>query len=37
VRAELALLGLTEMMKVTYGKSPRIAAMVRTSRGVATL
>ena len=37
VRAELAILGLSQMMKVTYGKSPRIAAMVRTSRGVATL
>jgi hypothetical protein len=37
VRAELAILGLSETMKVTYGKSPRIAAMIRTSRGVATL
>ncbi|MEO8346521.1 MAG: VOC family protein [Betaproteobacteria bacterium] len=37
VRAELAILGLSDTMKVTYGKSPRIAAMVRTSRGVATL
>jgi hypothetical protein len=37
VRAELALLGLSDTMKVTYGKSPRIAAMIRTSRGVATL
>jgi hypothetical protein len=37
VRAELATLGLSETMKVTYGKSPRIAAMIRTSRGVATL
>jgi Glyoxalase-like domain len=37
VRAELAELGLSETMKVTYGKSPRIAAMIRTSRGVATL
>ena len=37
VRGELALLGLSETMKITYGKSPRIAAMVRTSRGVATL
>ncbi|HQR12144.1 MAG TPA: VOC family protein [Casimicrobiaceae bacterium] len=37
VRAELALLGLSETMKVTYGKSPRLAAMVRTSRGIATL
>ncbi len=37
VRTELATLGLSETMKVTYGKSPRIAAMIRTSRGVATL
>ena len=37
VRAALAALGLSDTMKVTYGKSPRIAAMVRTSRGVATL
>ena len=34
---ELATLGLSDTMKVTYGKSPRIAAMIRTSRGVATL
>jgi catechol 2,3-dioxygenase-like lactoylglutathione lyase family enzyme len=37
VRAELATLGLSDTMKVTYGKSPRIAAMIRTSRGIATL
>ena len=37
VRAELATLGLSDVMKVTYGKSPRIAAMIRTARGVATL
>ena len=37
VRAELATLGLSDTMKVTFGKSPRIAAMIRTSRGVATL
>ena len=37
VRAALATLGLSDTMKVTYGKSPRVAAMVRTSRGVATL
>jgi hypothetical protein len=37
VRAELATLGLSETMKVTYGKSPRIASMIRTARGVATL
>jgi len=37
VRAELATLGLSETMKVTYGKSPRIAAMIRTAQGVASL
>jgi catechol 2,3-dioxygenase-like lactoylglutathione lyase family enzyme len=37
VRTALATLGLSDTMKVTYGKSPRVAAMVRTSRGVATL
>jgi len=37
VRAELSMLGLSDTMKVTFGKSPRIAAMIRTSRGVATL
>ena len=37
VRGSLAALGLSEILKVTYGKSPRLAAMIRTSRGVATL
>ena len=37
VRAELAALGLSEILKVTYAKSPRLAAMIRTARGVATL
>ena len=37
VRGDLAALGLSETMKVTYGKLPRIAAMIRTSRGIATL
>lgn len=37
VRAELAALGLTDILKVTYAKSPRLAAMIRTARGVATL
>ena len=32
-----APLSLSETMKVTYGKSPRVAAMIRTARGVATL
>ena len=37
VRAPLAALGLSELMKVTFGQSPRLAAMIRTPRGVATL
>jgi len=37
VRAQLAALGLSETLKVTYAKSPRLAAMIRTPRGVATL
>jgi hypothetical protein len=37
VRAPLALLGLSDTLKVTYAKSPRLAAMIRTARGVATL
>jgi len=37
VRTELAALGLSDTMKVTYAKSPRIAAMIRTPRGIATL
>lgn len=37
VRSELAALGLSETLKVTYAKSPRFAAMIRTARGVATL
>jgi hypothetical protein len=37
VRAELAALGLSDVLKVTYAKSPRLAAMIRTPRGVATL
>ena len=37
VRAELAALGLSDTLKVTYAKSPRIAAMIRTPRGIATL
>lgn len=37
VRAELAALGLTDTLKVTFAKSPRLAAMIRTPRGVATL
>ena len=37
VRKEIAALGLADTLKVTYAKSPRIAAMIRTPRGVATL
>jgi hypothetical protein len=37
VRAALAQLGLSEVLKVTFGRSPRLAAMIRTARGVATL
>ncbi len=37
IRSTLATLGLSETMKVTYGRSPRLAAMIRTARGVATL
>jgi Glyoxalase-like domain len=37
VRAALATLGLSDTLKVTYGKSPRLAAMIRTARGVMTL
>ena len=28
---------LSDVLKVTYAKSPRLAAMIRTARGVATL
>jgi hypothetical protein len=37
VRAALAALGLSETLKVTYGRTPRLAAMLRTPRGVVTL
>ncbi|MEO8755449.1 MAG: VOC family protein [Casimicrobiaceae bacterium] len=37
VRTSLAALGLSDTLKVTYAKSPRLAAMIRTARGVATL
>lgn len=37
VRAALAALGFTETLKVTYGRVPRLAAMLRTPRGVVTL
>ncbi len=37
VHGDIATLGLTGILKVTYGKSPRLAAMIRTAHGVATL
>jgi len=37
VRDDIAALGLSDTLKVTYAKSPRLAAMIRTPRGVATL
>ena len=37
VRAALAALGLSETLKVTYGRSVRLAAMLRTPRGTVTL
>ena len=37
VRKPIAALGLTDTLKVTYAKSPRLAAMIRTPRGIATL
>lgn len=37
VRAALASLGLSDTLKVTYSRFPRLAAMLRTPRGVITL
>jgi len=37
VREDIAALGLSDTLKVTYAKSPRLAAMIRTPRGTATL
>ena len=37
IRAALARLALDEEVKVTYGQSPRLAAMIRTPRGIVTL
>jgi hypothetical protein len=37
VRTALAALGLSETLNVTYGRSPRLAAMLRTPRGTVTL
>jgi hypothetical protein len=37
VRAALARLGLSDEVKVTYGQTPRLAAMIRTPRGIVTI
>jgi len=37
IRAALAALGLGEALRVTYGAAPRLAAMLRTPRGLVTL
>jgi len=37
IRAALARLALDEDVKVTFGQSPRLAAMIRTPRGVVAL
>jgi Glyoxalase-like domain len=37
IRAAIAALGLSDMLKVTYDASPRLVAMLRTPRGVVTL
>ncbi|HEX6138255.1 MAG TPA: VOC family protein [Casimicrobiaceae bacterium] len=37
VRSAIAALGLAETLKVSYGRAPRLAAMLRTPRGVVAL
>ncbi|MCC7327063.1 MAG: VOC family protein [Burkholderiales bacterium] len=37
VRTDLAKLGLSDTLKVSYARSPRLAAMIRTPRGMAAL
>ena len=37
IRAALSDLGATDMLKVTYAVTPRLAAMLRTPRGTVTL
>ena len=37
VRDALAALGLSDLLKVTFGRSPRLAAMLATPRGIVTL
>lgn len=36
-RRALAALGFSETLKVTYGRTPRLAAMLRTPRGIVSL
>jgi hypothetical protein len=37
IRTALAALGLSDLLKVTYGRHARLAAMIRTPRGLVTL
>ena len=37
IRRALAALGLSDALRVTYGAVPRLAAMLRTQRGIVTL
>jgi len=37
IRAALGKLGLAEILKVTFGETPRLAAMLHTRRGAVTL
>jgi hypothetical protein len=37
IRAALAALSLDDAIKVTYAKTPRLAALLRTPRGAVTL
>ena len=37
IRAEIAALDLSDVLKVTYAKSPRLAMMLRSPRGTAVL
>jgi hypothetical protein len=37
IRAALAALGFSDLLKVTYGRYARLAAMLRTSRGLVTI
>ena len=37
IRADLKVLGLQDVLQVTYGAVPRLAAMLRTPRGLVSL